>query len=592
MRLTISMSNTVVKEFSYTCGRQILILAIAILFTSGATASPVENNSTNAVLFEKNEFLKVKEAFQLDPIIEDDQLVFNWVIAPGYYLYKNRFKLFDHNDNLIMYEPNYGAGRQIYDEYYKKDLEVYYEYTKFSVPLNISTKKISIESQGCADAGLCYPVQRQTIFFDSRKSVTLLEEELNKHQSIKKDEKLNKKINSIETKKLSLYIVLSFAFLGGLILNLMPCVFPILSIKILNLATLGATNNNKYLHGLAYTAGILFSFVLIGSLLMILRDTGKSLGWGFQLQSPLFVGLIVYLFVLIGLSLSGWLMVGNSIMGWGQKTTQDNNLTSSFMTGLLATVVASPCTAPFMGTALGFALTQSSMIAISTFIFLGLGMAFPILAITCLPNLSNWLPKPGAWMDYFKQFLAFPLYLTAVWLIWVLGRQTNSDVVVAILCGIIFILFAIWLQKIYKNKMTKVLALILFALAIFLPIWSEENRNKDHLWEAYSKERLSTLLENEDSVFINLTADWCITCLVNEQMVLKTDDFSDILNKKNITYLKADWTKYNPEITELLNNYNRSGVPLYLFYPSGETKPIILPQILKISDVIDVFRRI
>ena len=568
-----------------------LTFAIALFFISDAIASPVENNSTNTVLFEKTEFLKVKEAFQLNPIIEDDQLVLDWLIAPGYYLYKNRFKLFDHNDDLIMYKPSYATGRLIYDEYYKKDLEVYYGYTKFSVPLNISTKKIIVESQGCADAGLCYPVQRQTIFFDSSKSVALLEEKFNRHKPIKKDEKFNKKINSMEAKNLSLYVVLPFAFLGGLILNLMPCVFPILSIKILNLATLSGTHNNKYLHGLAYTLGILFSFVLIGSLLMILRDTGESLGWGFQLQSPIFVGFIVYLFVLIGLSLSGWFTLGNSIMGWGQKTTQGNGLSSSFMTGLLATVVASPCTAPFMGTALGFALTQSSMIAISTFIFLGLGMAFPILAITCLPNLSNWLPKPGVWLDRFKQFLAFPLYLTAVWLIWVLGRQTNSDVVAAILCGIIFILFAIWLHKIYKNTMTKILTVMLFALAIFLPIWNEKNRDTDNLWEAYSKEKLSMLLENEDSVFINLTADWCITCLVNEQMVLKTNDFSDVLNKKNIIYLKADWTKYNPEITKLLNDYNRSGVPLYLFYPSGEAEPIILPQILKISDMIDVFSK-
>ena len=585
------MINKALKKFSYLCSLQMLTLAIALFFISNAKASLVENNSIDTVLFEKTEFLKVNEAFQLNPIIEDDQLVLNWFIAPGYYLYKNRFKLFDHNDDLIMYKPSYVTGRLIYDEYYKKDLEVYYGYTKFSVPLNISTKKIIVESQGCADAGLCYPVQRQTIFFDSSESVALLEEKFDKHQSIKKDVKFNKKTNSMETKNLSLYVVLSFAFLGGLILNLMPCVFPILSIKILNLATLGATHNNKYLHGLAYTLGILLSFVLIGSLLMILRDTGESLGWGFQLQSPIFVGFIVYLFVLIGLSLSGWFTFGNNFMGWGQKTTQGNDLSSSFMTGLLATVVASPCTAPFMGTALGFALTQSSMIAISTFIFLGLGMAFPILAITCLPNLSNWLPKPGVWMDRFKQFLAFPLYLTAVWLIWVLGRQTNSDVVAAILCGIVFILFAIWLHKIYKNKMTKILAVMLFALAIFLPIWNEKNRDTDNLWEAYSKERLSMLLENEDSVFINLTADWCITCLVNEQMVLKTNDFSDILNKKNIIYLKADWTKYNPEITELLNDYNRSGVPLYLFYPSGEAEPIILPQILKISDMIDVFSK-
>ena len=171
------MINKILEGFSYLCSLQMLTLAIALFFISDAIASPVENNSTNTVLFEKTEFLKVKEAFQLNPIIEDDQLVLDWLIAPGYYLYKNRFKIFDHNDDLIMYKPSYASGRLIYDEYYKKDLEVYYGYTKFSVPLNISTKKIIIESQGCADAGLCYPVQRQTIFFDSSKSIALLEVE-------------------------------------------------------------------------------------------------------------------------------------------------------------------------------------------------------------------------------------------------------------------------------------------------------------------------------------------------------------------------------------------------------------------------------
>jgi thiol:disulfide interchange protein DsbD len=518
-------------------------------------------------------------------------LVLHWVIAPGYYLYKKSFNLFNHNDDLIPYKPSYDKGQLIYDEYYKKNLEVYYGHTEFSIPLDRFTKKITVESQGCADAGLCYPVQRQTILFDSTESSVSLKKKSNVDGSIDDYGGLNDKFNSDGEKKLSFSVVLLFAFLGGLILNLMPCVFPILSIKIFNLVAINSSNDNKYFHGLAYTAGILLSFIAIGLLLVVLRNTGASLGWGFQLQSPIFVGFIIYLFVIIGLNLSGWLIIGDSFMGWGQKSTEGTSLTSSFMTGLLATIVASPCTAPFMGTALGFALTQPSAIAISIFMFLGLGMAFPIMLVTCLPQLSKWLPRPGVWMDNFKQFLAFPLYLTAIWLLWVLGRQTSSDVVAAILSGIVLMIFALWLHKVYKSKITKILASFTLILALFLPIWTEENRSKVDIWEIYSKEKLSALLKNKDPVFINLTADWCITCLVNEQLVLETERFSNILKEKNITYLKGDWTKYNPEITDLLTNYNRSGVPLYLFYPSGESEPIILPQILKINHIVGIFSK-
>lgn len=277
-------------------------------------------------------------------------------------------------------------------------------------------------------------------------------------------------------------------------------------------------------------------------------------------------------------------------MSWGQKTTEGNNLISSFMTGLLATLVASPCTAPFMGTALGFALTQPIWTALSTFIFLGLGMAFPILLITCLPSLSKKLPRPGAWMDHFKQFLAFPLYLTSVWLLWVLGRQTNSDTLSAVVCGVVLMLFAIWLLKIYKTRIIGLVAIAAFLSAFLLLFWDKQGMSSQNdAWRPYSADALNMLIKNQNAVFVNLSADWCITCLVNEKLVLNSKSFLASLESQNVIYMRGDWTSYDPEITKLLNNQNRSGVPLYLFYPSGETTPIILPQILTVSSVIDAF---
>ena len=577
------------KKISYFYILNILFSVSVLLFMSNTSAKTTnEENISNSVAFSATKFLSVEEAYKLNVAIKDNLLILDWTIAPGYYLYRDRFNFLDEKSEQLTVKPIFSTGQLIHDEYYNKNLEVYYGHTSFSIPLRELNQNIIIESQGCADAGLCYPIRRQVISIDSNKSIAYLKETPVEVFFSNPTDKNSRTLPTEEMEIIPILLMLMFAFLGGLALNLMPCVFPILSLKILNLANVNSSSNNKYLHGLAYAAGILICFSVIGSLLMILRNSGEAIGWGFQLQSPVFIGALVYLFIVMGLSFSGWLQIGNSVMNWGQHSTEGNNLSSSFMTGLLATIVASPCTAPFMGTALGLALTQPTFIALSAFVFLGLGMAFPILLITCLPSLSKWLPKPGAWMDNFKQFLAFPLYLTAVWLLWVLGRQTNSDVVSATLCGIIFILFTIWLHKKYKGGITKVIGLTMLFLAMLLPLWSEHNIGvKSGSWETYSKDKLNTLLRNEDSVFVNLTADWCITCLVNEKMVLNTENFSTLLKKNQITYLKADWTSYNPEITELLDTYNRSGVPLYLFYPSGKINPVILPQILTINKMID-----
>ncbi len=559
-----------------------------LLATNAAIANFEENIATGQATYSQSSivqntnFLPVEKAFQLTAETQDKHLILNWYIASGYYLYRDRFNFFSLDHRPLNIRPHYEAGQSIYDDYYEKNLEVYYHQTRILIPLKDLPQKIVIESQGCADAGLCYPPRRQTIFLDSDKPAPLITEAAQQKFSTS---------NEVAQDRLSaLPLMLMLAFLGGLILNLMPCVFPILSIKAMSLSSLSTNPNGKYLHGLAYTAGIIISFIAIGALLIILRSAGAGIGWGFQLQSPVFIGLLIYLFVLMGLNFSGWLTLGSAPMSWGQKTTEGNNLISSFMTGLLATLVASPCTAPFMGTALGFALTQPIWTALSTFIFLGLGMAFPILLITCLPSLSKKLPRPGAWMDHFKQFLAFPLYLTSVWLLWVLGRQTNSDTLSAVVCGVVLMLFAIWLLKIYKTRIIGLVAIAAFLSAFLLLFWDKQGMNSQNdAWRPYSADALNMLIKNQNAVFVNLSADWCITCLVNEKLVLNSKSFLASLESQNVIYMRGDWTSYDPEITKLLNNQNRSGVPLYLFYPSGETTPIILPQILTVSSVIDAF---
>lgn len=543
------------------------------------------SSSNSSFLGEPIEFLPVTKAYQLNVHYEDQVLAFDWILKPSYYLYQHRFKFFKADGSPLDISPDYeNPGKRIYDDYYEKELEVYYHQARFTIPWNTgeNTDTLIVESQACADAGFCYPPRRQILNLNaSTADVTVADVELG-------SENLVSPIGQQSALQSNLLLMLLFAMIGGAILNLMPCVFPVLSIKALSLTTSHLSKHGKHLHGLAYTCGIVFSFMAIAALLMLLRDAGEAIGWGFQLQSPLFVGLLVYLFVLMGLSFSGLLTFGTSLMNLGQSTTQGHSLTSSFMTGLLATLVASPCTAPFMGTALGFALTQPTWIAMSTFACLGLGMALPLLILSWWPGMAEKMPKPGRWMERFKEFLAFPLYLSAVWLLWVLGRQTGSDTVAAVICGVVLILFALWLLKIRNSGINTTIAIIAVILALLLP-WKTHNNHDDQntAWQPYSEAKLQQLLTNGDAVFVNLTADWCITCLANEKLALSSDRFLATLKENNITYLKGDWTNYNLEITQLLNRHHRSGVPLYLFYPAGAVEPRILPQLLTKNIVID-----
>jgi thiol:disulfide interchange protein DsbD len=371
----------------------------------------------------------------------------------------------------------------------------------------------------------------------------------------------------------------------------MPCVFPVLSIKVMSLAR--ADRERLPLHGWAYTGGIVASFVLFALALLLARAGGEAIGWGFQLQSPTLIAALAYLFFVLGLSLSGLITIGTRWMGAGQTLTQKSGLRGSFFTGVLAAVVASPCTAPFMGAALGYALTQPMLISLGVFAALGFGMALPLLLLCYLPALARRLPSPGPWMETLKQVLAFPLYLTAVWLLWVLGRQAGSDAIIAVCTGAVAIAFGCWLlgrpaQTTPGRWLRRVFVVAAWAIAVLLP-WQLLNQSQESArWQAYSPDRLQQLRAEGRPVFINLTADWCLTCLANERVTLGTEQVEQAFDLHQVATLKGDWTNRDPQITRLLEEYGRSGVPLYLWFPSGHQGPgEILPQFLTRNRVLE-----
>jgi len=414
--------------------------------------------------------------------------------------------------------------------------------------------------------------------------------------------------NATAVSEMNLLLVFAFALLGGLILNLMPCVFPVLSLKVLSLASNSkSSQQEKRLHGLAYTAGVIVAFLILASVLLSLQAGGALIGWGFHLQSPWFISLLIFLFFIMGLSMSGVVEFGTSIMGVGTELQDKEGYTGSFFTGILASVVASPCTAPFMGAALGFAFTQTASIALTVFVALGLGMALPFLLVSFNPTLSKLLPHPGKWMLTFKQILAFPLYATAVWLLWVLGNQTGTDGMALVIACCVLLAAAAWLYQRrhdiqsafwrYANALIILLCLAVTIGVVRSPLLETQTIasgiSEDAAYEAYSDARLAELRSNGQPVFVNMTASWCITCLVNEKVALNSEAVITALAENNITYLKGDWTNNDPEITEVLRRYETSGVPLYLIYPSDPSLPAeVLPQILTTGVVLDAIERI
>ena len=392
---------------------------------------------------------------------------------------------------------------------------------------------------------------------------------------------------NIQNEDKNLFLLLVFAFLGGLILNIMPCVFPILSIKILRFIQYSEDSSvETYKFGLSYSLGVILSFLLIALILIGLKSSGEVIGWGFQLQYPLVISILFYLFIALGFLFMSNLVIGSQLGNLNSLVKVNNESFESFLTGILAVIVASPCTAPFMGSAIGFALLQPSFNSILIFLSLGLGFALPYFILSIKPTLLSFLPRPGPWMETFKQFMAFPMWASALWLLWVLSGQVDSDSVILILIGGLALSLSLWLLE--KNtteiKLVKwilrgtAIALIGFSIYIVPTSYSAQDEifTND---EVYSEQKLRELRNSNQIVFLNFTADWCITCKVNERVALKTQKVQKILESESINYLEADWTRKDEMIASKLEEFGRSGVPLYLLYPS-KGKPIILPEIL------------
>ena len=417
-------------------------------------------------------------------------------------------------------------------------------------------------------------------------------------------------ISSSTNSSYSLLPILLFAFLGGLILNAMPCVFPVLSLKIMGLVESGANDSShRQQHGLAYTAGVVISFVAVASTLIVLRALGQQIGWGFQLQSSWFVAVVALIIFVLGLSMSGFLEIGGRLQNIGSEAVSKtaHPIRGAFWTGVLATIVATPCTAPFMGTAMGFALSQPMWLALLVFVVMGLGLASPFLLIAFIPVLGTHLPRPGIWMVRFKELLAFPLYLTAVWLLWVFARQQSIDAAAILLVAAILLAMAIWAWGNARetSSMTWRGFAAMFALLAIYGVYSASSENslaktgseqmahqqedEDGFAKLYSPAVLQGARDSGDIVLVNMTADWCITCKVNERVALKNADVEQVLAADGVQYIKGDWTNSDPQITQYLAQFGRNGVPLYVVYhPSRE--PVVLPQILTPETVLEALR--
>ena len=398
-----------------------------------------------------------------------------------------------------------------------------------------------------------------------------------------------------------LWQAMLFAFLGGILLNLMPCVFPVLSLKALAVVKAsGLTLREKRVEGALYTAGVMASFLLLAGALLAFRASGAAVGWGFQLQSPEVVAVLAVILFAVGLSLAGYFELAGSFTGLGQGLVDRGGAVGAFATGVLATIVATPCTAPFMASALGAALVLPPVQSLLIFAALGFGLAFPMLLISEVPAIGRLLPRPGPWMDRFRQFLAFPVFATVVWLVTVLGQQAGITAVAALLGILVLVTFAIWLWQIaavsrgFGKAFSRVMAAAALAACVWL-VWIAGEQDGPMAAadggvlaaEPFDQSKLDGYRAAGDPVFVNLTAAWCITCLANERVALSTDKVAARFRDGGIRYMKGDWTRRDPKITEILTNYGRSGVPLYLYFAPGRAQAVVLPQLLTPDIVLD-----
>ncbi|MDE2517041.1 MAG: thioredoxin family protein [Rhodospirillales bacterium] len=398
--------------------------------------------------------------------------------------------------------------------------------------------------------------------------------------------------------------LLGLAFLGGLILNLMPCVFPVLAMKAMGLLS-GKDARQRRAQAASYTLGVLAAFLALALVLLAARAGGGALGWGFQFQSPAFVAAMAWVIFAVGLNLSGVFAMGEGALGLrmaglGQGLAGRGGHVGSFFTGLLAVLVATPCTAPFMGVAIAGALAAPAAVLLGVFVALGLGLAAPYALLACLPGLARILPRPGAWMDYLRQMLAFPMYGATVWLLWVASEESGSSGVLSVASGLVLVGFAAWLlglmqhhpgqRRLRRGTQAMLAATLLAAAGILSALRPTPAPATAQTADGFSPARLAALRAAGKPVLVDISAAWCVSCLVNEHVALDRPAVQAALHQGGITLLRGDWTRQDPTITRFLRAHGQDGVPLYLFYPKGGGAAVKLPQILTEAGVLGILR--
>lgn len=577
--------------------------------------------------------LPPEQAFGFEAIVGDgNTLLLRFTPARGYYLYRDNTSLtFDAaaaKAGIAPGKPKWPRGTAHYDEHFG-DVVVFFQQIDVPLPLlrtRPDAAKLTLRAtfQGCQTNGICYPPMTRSVVLDvPAGTVTpqpVAADSIASSVTTTKATEAAGRAANTETATatqaasasndqspapdarqpaprgtdLTLFSALVLALLGGLVLNLMPCVLPVLSLKALSLAGNGEDPARARRHALWYTAGVVLSFVLLGGLALALREAGLALGWGFQLQQPLVVALLALLMFGLGLSMSGVWHVGGRWTGMGHALTTKSGPLGDFFTGVLAVVVATPCTAPFMGAALAWAFTAVPAVALLVFAVLGLGLALPFLLIGFIPALAHRLPRPGAWMETFKQALAFPLYLTAAWLAWVLTRQRGADAIGWWLFAAVLLAFAAWSWTRARTTGHRwaLVASVLAAIALVWPLRVIHTMPRPATASAlaapgegitpvsFSEQRLADLRAAGRVVFVNMTADWCVTCKANERAVFRTDAFRDAMAGANAVYMVGDWTDVDPALTAFLQRYKAVGVPLYVVFPRDGGEGKVLPVVL------------
>ncbi|RDS80664.1 protein-disulfide reductase DsbD family protein [Dyella psychrodurans] len=530
--------------------------------------------------------LPAEQAFHFDAIAQDaHHLLLRWTMPKGYYLYRDQTTLSLQNAPQLSLAPTWPAGTLHQDAHFG-NTTVYFDEVDLPVTVNgdVSTLKslaLTASFQGCQDGGLCYPLMTReaTVGLDDGSVAT--------GQAVAgpAPEMPPAGVKS-ESSSVSFWYALLLALGGGLVLNLMPCVLPVLSIKAVSLIESGESPARRRSHALMYTAGVLISFVSLGLAIIALKSA-----WGTQLQNPLVVAALSLVMLAVALSMSGVVQFGASLGNTGSSLANRSGAAGDFFTGVLAVVVASPCTAPFMGSALAYAFVAPTLSALVVFVALGLGLALPFLAVGFVPALSRWLPRPGRWMETLKEVLAFPMYLTAAWLAWVLAHQRGADAVGLLMVAAVMLAMTLWWLERSRGRgwlsraCVALLALLTLAPMYYLatlPATAQATELAGGI-VAYSPEKLADLRKQGVPVFVDMTADWCVTCKANEHAVLDGETFQALLKRTGAVYMKGDWTDVNPTISTFLQQYHSPGVPLYVVFPKDGGPGKQLPTVLTSS---------